>query len=55
MAFFDNKLIIAFAGMAVVYVIYRLLFSADKTEQIYQETVENILNSEEYKVKGRFE
>ncbi len=55
MAFFENKLLIALAGFTVFYLVYRLFFSVDKADKIYKETVENIMTSEEYKVKGRFE
>ncbi len=55
MALVENKLLLALVGLAVVYIAYRLLFAADRTDKLYQETMESILNSEEYKVKGRFE
>ncbi len=55
MAFFENKLLLALVGVTVIYLVYRLFFSVDKADKLYQETVENIMNSDEYKVKGRFD
>ncbi len=55
MAFFENKLLLVLVGVTVFYLVYRLFFAVDKADKLYQETVENIVNSEEYKVKGRFE
>ena len=55
MAFFEDKLILVFAGVAFFYLIYRLFFAVEKADKLYQETVEKIVNSEEYRVKGRFD
>lgn len=55
MVLVEKKLLFGLIGLAVVYIAYRLFFATDKTEKLYQETVEHILNSEEHKVKGRFE
>ncbi len=55
MVFVEKKLLAVLLGLAVLYVAYRLLFAVDKTDKLYQESLDNIINSEEYKVKGRFE
>ncbi len=55
MALFENKLLLLLVSVTIFYLVYKLFFAADKTDKLYQETVEKILNSEENKVKGRFE
>ena len=55
MIFEDNKWLIAVIGLAVAYLVFRLLVNAGKSERRYQQHLDKILNSEDYKVKGRFE
>ena len=54
MEFLDNRLVIGFAAVAVLYVLFRILTSG-KSGQVYEQQVEQILTADEYKVKGRFE
>ncbi len=55
MAFFEDKLLLVVIGVAIFYFVYRLFFAVGKADKLYQETVKKIMNSEEYKVKGRFD
>jgi hypothetical protein len=52
----DARLLIAFIVMAVAYVALRsILSSAARRSGSYQHEVDAIVNSDKYKVKGRFE
>jgi len=55
MAYLENKWLIAFIGLALVYLAIRIFSAAGKTQKVYQESVDKIMNSDEHKVKGRFE
>jgi len=55
MAIVENRWIIALIGLAVVYLGYRIFTAVSKSQKLYQENVDKIINSDEYKVKGRFE
>ncbi|MBS3132862.1 hypothetical protein J4470_01875 [Candidatus Woesearchaeota archaeon] len=59
MEFLDNKLLIAVVGLVAFYLAYKFFSlsnkSDNKSERIYQEHLDKILKSDEYKVKGRFE
>jgi len=52
--FAENKMLLVFVGLAAFYLAYRL-FSINKSEKPYQEHLDKIMDSDEYKVKGRFE
>jgi hypothetical protein len=52
----DARLLIAFIVMAVAYVALRsILTTAARKSGSYQQEVDAIVNSDKYKVKGRFE
>lgn len=51
----ENRLLIAVIGLAVAYLVFRLLVSAGRNGKRYQQHLDNILNSDDYKVKGKFE
>ncbi|MBI2141300.1 hypothetical protein HYU16_02650 [Candidatus Woesearchaeota archaeon] len=56
MAVLDQKIIMWIVAAAAAYVAYRLLFSSkDASLTSYDRQVDEILTSEKYKVKGRFE
>jgi len=49
-----NKLMLVAIGLLVFYIAFRV-FGSKKVEKPYQQHLDKILNSDEYKVKGRFE
>lgn len=51
----DNRWLVAVIGLAVAYLVFRLFVSAGKNERRYQQHLNKIINSDDYKVKGRFE
>ena len=51
----DNRWLLAVIGLAVAYLVFRLLIRVGKSEKRYQQHLEKIINSDDYKVKGRFE
>jgi len=53
--FAENKMLLIFIGLAIFYLGYRLFYSTRKAGNPYQENLDKIMNSDEYKVKGRFE
>ena len=55
MEFLNNKLLIALVVAVSVYALVRLFLTANKSNKVYKQQVEQILNSDEHKVKGRFE
>ncbi|MBI2550629.1 hypothetical protein HYV83_05655 [Candidatus Woesearchaeota archaeon] len=53
---FDQKVAIAVLAAVIAYVAYRIFFSSkDASLTRYEQEVEEILTSDKYKVKGRFE
>ncbi len=54
MEMLDNLILLGMVGIGALYLFFRYFF-VDKNPDVYDQQVEHILNSEEYKVKGRFE
>ena len=52
---FNNTLLIGLGVVAGIYILYRLLFGKSKFEEDYENMYDNILTSEEYKVKGQYD
>jgi len=55
MAIVENKLIFALIGILAAYLLIKMFNKASKTEKGYEKQLDKILNSDENKVKGRFE
>ena len=55
MAIVENKLLLVLIGLTVVYIAYKLFFTVNKSSKLYEENLDKVMNSDEYKVKGRFE
>jgi len=55
MAFSTDQLLYAAVGLAAIYLIFRLVLKATKNQRNYQQQLEKVITSDEYKVKGRFE
>ena len=55
MIFEDSKWLIAIIVLAIAYLTFRIFIGSNKNQKRYQQHIEKILNSEEYKVKGKFE
>tara|TARA_Y100000310_G_scaffold343707_1_gene452604 strand:+ start:5284 stop:5526 length:243 start_codon:yes stop_codon:yes gene_type:complete len=53
--FAENKMFLVLFGLAIFYLAYKMLSRTSKTEKSYRESIDKILNSDEHKVKGRFE
>lgn len=51
----DNQTIAAIGGFVLFVVGYLLFKSLNKSDSGFKKYYKNILNSEEYKVKGQFE
>ncbi len=52
----NNKLLLALLGGAAFYLAFRAMFgSASRKSSTYHKEIERIINSDENKVKGRFE
>ncbi|MBD3259644.1 hypothetical protein GF371_03350 [Candidatus Woesearchaeota archaeon] len=52
----DNRLITALLIIALFYFIYKTFFLRFKTNvQKYPDEIEEVINSEKYKVKGQFD
>lgn len=51
----ENKLVFIISALIASYILYRLLSSFNKGSSDYQKSVEELLSSEEYKVKGRYD
>jgi hypothetical protein len=50
----DERLIGALLLIAMFYFIYKMFFIRFKTVNKYPDEIEEIINSEKYKVKGQF-
>ncbi len=56
MAVLDQKVVMWIVAAVAAYIVYRILFSAKEPSLTrYERDVEEILTSDKYKVKGRFE
>ena len=56
MAVLDQKVVVWIVAAVAAYIIYRVLFSAKEPSLTrYEREMEEILTSDKYKVKGRFE
>ena len=55
MAIVENKLIFAVIGILAAYLLIKMFSKASKSEKVYEKQLDKILNSDENKVKGRFE
>ena len=55
MEFLDHRLLIALAVLAGAYALFRIFAASGKNSRLYEQEIEKIMNSEENKVKGRFE
>ena len=56
MVAFDQKIAVWILAAVAAYIIYRVLFSAKEPSLTrYEREMEEILTSDKYKVKGRFE
>jgi uncharacterized membrane protein len=55
MEFLETRLLIAVVGLAAFYIAYRMFSGIGKNERVYKESLNKVLTSDEYKVKGRFE
>ncbi len=56
MVAFDQKIAVWILAAVAAYIIYRMLFSSKQASLTgYEQEVEEILTSDKYKVKGRFE
>ena len=51
----DDKVLFAVAAAIAAYLIFRVVSVAGRGSRVYQKELEGILNSDENKVKGRFE
>ena len=55
MELLNNKIVVGLIVVVTVYAIIRLLIISNRSSKVYEKQIDQILNSEEYKVKGRFE
>ena len=53
---FEDKFLFGIVALALVYLAYRVFLAmAPRKDNLYEQQMQRILNSEEYKVKGKFE
>jgi len=51
----ENSAIFVVYALVLAYALYRLFSAFNRKNRAYQKAMEKILNSDEYKVKGRHE
>ncbi len=51
----ESKLVLWLSAIVIIYVVYRTLIAVNRKGSEYEKELELILNSEEYKVKGKYE
>ena len=55
MVFNESVLLLVGIVVAALYIFFRFFLGAGRGSDLYERQVEQILSSDEYKVKGRFE
>ena len=51
----ESKYMIGLAAILILYIAIKLFTAMNKNDRLYQNEIEQVLNSEEHQVKGRFE
>ncbi len=51
----EIRFLIALTAIIVIFAAYKFFMMMNKNNRLYQSEIERVLNSDEFKVKGRFE